>query len=125
MINLFSYMQQNLNLKLLTGESCENILDSQKKLIDFYKYLEESLFNPVIINKENLKHNLNNSNQTEPMNQFDENYNESIENLEMKEKYLSALKTGDHPRPFQVYYVFRNKIKRMYRVDCMTRKINV
>jgi hypothetical protein len=125
MINLFMYLQQNLNLELLTGESCENILDSQKKLIDFYKYLEESLFNPVIINKENLKHNLNNCNQTQPMNQFCENYNESIENLDMKEKYLSALQTGNHQRHFQVYYVFRNKIKRMYRVDCMTRKINV
>lgn len=28
-------------------------------------------------------------------------------------------------RYFQVVYMFKNKIKRMYRIDCMTRKINV
>ena len=72
------YLQKNLNLKLLTGESCENILDSQKQLIDFYKNLEGSLCNPVIFNNKNLKQSVNYSNQTRPIGQFDENYNESI-----------------------------------------------
>ena len=47
------------------------------------------------------------------------------ENLQLKEKYLKLLNSKEHKRPFQVFYVFKNKIKRMYRIDCMTRKINV
>jgi hypothetical protein len=55
-----------------------------------------------------------------------ENSNHKIyENVALKERYLAALKNKDHKRPFQVFYIFKNKIKRMYRIDCMTRKINV
>lgn len=50
---------------------------------------------------------------------------EAYENLSLKEKYLKALHSKDHKRHFQVFYIFKNKIKRMYRIDCMTRKINV
>jgi hypothetical protein len=47
------------------------------------------------------------------------------ENPRLKELYYNALKSKDHKRHFQVIYIFKNKIKRMYRIDCMTRKINV
>jgi flagellar basal body rod protein FlgB len=47
------------------------------------------------------------------------------ENPILKEKYYKALNEKDNKRMFQVFYIFRNKIKRMYRIDCMTRKINV
>lgn len=48
-----------------------------------------------------------------------------IENQNLKNLYLERLKNKDHKRHFQVFYIFKNKIKRMYRIDCMTRKINV
>lgn len=47
------------------------------------------------------------------------------ENPLLKEKYLNALRSKENKRHFQVVYIFKNKIKRMYRIDCMTRKINV
>ncbi len=52
----------------------------------------------------------------------------NVENLTLKKKYLNSLREYNllnQPRLFQVYHVFKNKIKRMYRVDCMTRKLNV
>jgi hypothetical protein len=42
----------------------------------------------------------------------------------VKEKYLEALK-NNHNRTFQVKYTFRSNVKRMYRLDCILRKINV
>lgn len=48
------------------------------------------------------------------------------ENIVLKEKFLEALKNSKtNKKHFQVVYMFKNKIKRMYRIDCMTRKINV
>jgi hypothetical protein len=47
------------------------------------------------------------------------------ENPRLKKLYYDALKSKEHKRHFQVIYIFKNKIKRMYRIDCMTRKINV
>jgi hypothetical protein len=52
--------------------------------------------------------------------------NEEYEvNPVLKAKFQEALKSKDNKRHFQVIYIFKNKIKRMYRIDCMTRKINV
>jgi hypothetical protein len=51
-----------------------------------------------------------------------------LENTVLKEKYKLALEKYEKEctsRKFQVYNVFKTKIKRMYRVDCMTRKLNV
>lgn len=60
-----------------------------------------------------------------PIPKIEEENTEKFENKELKAKYLQALKSKNHKRHFQVYYVFKSKIKRMYRIDCMTRKINV
>ncbi len=51
-----------------------------------------------------------------------------VENKLLKEKYNLAYQRyqkENNSRVFQVYNVFKTKIKRMYRVDCMTRKLNV
>jgi hypothetical protein len=56
---------------------------------------------------------------------IDNHSSSQFENIDLKKKYLTALNSKDHKRHFQVYYIFKNKIKRMYRIDCMTRKINV
>lgn len=52
----------------------------------------------------------------------------NVQNINLKNRYSELLKEQDKiklPRLFQVYHVFKTKIKRMYRVDCMTRKLNV
>jgi hypothetical protein len=46
-------------------------------------------------------------------------------NPRLREKFFNALQSKEYKRHFQVIYIFKNKIKRMYRIDCMTRKINV
>jgi hypothetical protein len=53
---------------------------------------------------------------------------ESEENSTLKIKYLQAIAENEEKennRIFQVFFAFRTKVKRMYRFDCMTRKINV
>jgi hypothetical protein len=91
---------------------------STKKLKPEFESLNLTSFTPVInnniINYHPVTHSIQDNNNVNP-----------IENLNLKNKYLEALNKGDNKRHFQVYYVFKNKIKRMYRVDCMTRKINV
>lgn len=50
-----------------------------------------------------------------------------LENKILKSKYLEALAKvqNNNVRQFDIVYTFKKKIKRMYRIDCMTRKINV
>jgi hypothetical protein len=47
------------------------------------------------------------------------------ENPKLKQMFYEAVSSNHHKRHFQVIYIFKNKTKRMYRIDCMTRKINV
>jgi len=48
------------------------------------------------------------------------------ENQVLKQKFLEALDANkNNKKHFQVVYMFKKKIKRMFRIDCMTRKINV
>jgi len=53
------------------------------------------------------------------------NNNSYNENLSLKEKFFNLKARSNNKRFFQVVYIFKKKIKRMYRIDCMTRKINV
>jgi len=44
----------------------------------------------------------------------------------LKQKYLEANeinKKNNTTKKFQIVHVFKKKVKRMYRIDCMTRKI--
>lgn len=48
------------------------------------------------------------------------------ENKVLKQKFLEALAANkNNKKHFQVVYMFKKRIKRMFRIDCMTRKINV
>jgi hypothetical protein len=48
------------------------------------------------------------------------------ENKVLKQKFLEALSASKNTKKhFQVVYMFKKRIKRMFRIDCMTRKINV
>jgi hypothetical protein len=48
------------------------------------------------------------------------------ENHVLKQKFLEALASKkNNKKHFQVVYMFKKKTKRMFRIDCMTRKINV
>lgn len=89
-------------------------------------------FDSTIIMKYFLEnYNLNKNTEINNFHKINDNGNGEVhdevyqENILLKEKYLKALNEKDHKRHFQVYYIFKHKIKRMYRVDCMTRKINV
>lgn len=49
---------------------------------------------------------------------------EFYDNKEAKAKFL-ALKEQNTKKMFNVIYMYKNKMKKFYRIDCMTRKINV
>jgi hypothetical protein len=65
-------------------------------------------------------------NNLDTISELEKSENERFEiNPKLKERFYAALHAKDHKRHFQVVYIFKEKIKRMYRIDCMTRKINV
>lgn len=139
LIKLYQFLQNNVKTHKLYNfslslQNFDQAFESQKQLFDFYHILENSLVNQNSQKISNSKFENSNYTQLFPFYANNnpsvtyftqENELNAIENLKLKNKYLEALNKGDNKRHFQVYYVFKNKIKRMYRVDCMTRKINV
>ena len=113
-----------------------NILKSHLGLMiskeEFLSILTQLNFDSISVTKFFLDYyNLNkNKDNNKIIDKVNENVNDDQdeaykENILLKEKYFKALHEKDHKRHFQVYNIFKHKIKRMYRVDCMTRKINV
>jgi len=80
--------------------------------------------NFCIPNQTNLNENSNtetNHNEDQPKSKYT-----YTENIALKEKFLEALAANrNNKKHFQVVYMFKKRIKRMFRIDCMTRKINV
>ena len=127
---------ENINIALKS----KNIIANFIKLLESKKKDHNNIFSHFG-NKEKYYSNLANSNP-QKINGLDEensknisDYNENnnnqskhmyTENLLLKKKFLEALEANkNNKKHFQVVYMFKKKIKRMFRIDCITRKINV
>ena len=125
-VNFLHQLQNKINYELINKKVLEYVSANEKAHLETLNSLSIKHFNVPVINFQNQKEKEN----TDPINNDDNNNVEIIEennyeNKLLKQKFLETLQSKDPKRHFQVYYVFKNRIKRMYRIDCMTRKINV
>lgn len=113
-------MKQSLNFQTNSSNTLNNDLNAnenqQNNQLKKYNYC---LPNQTIFNENsNIE---TNHNEEQPKSKYT-----YTENIALKEKFLEALAGNkNNKKHFQVVYMFKKRIKRMFRIDCMTRKINV